>query len=35
MNYAYTTFDAPERLSNPDDIAHTAQPIGMAARTAG
>ena len=28
MNYAYTNFDAPEQLSDPDDILRTAKSIG-------
>ena len=28
MNYAYTNFDTPEQLSDPDDIVRTAKPIG-------
>ncbi len=28
MNYAYTNFDAPEQLSDPDDIIRAAKPIG-------
>ena len=28
MNYAYTNFDSPEQLSDPDDIVRTANPIG-------
>ena len=28
MNYAYTNFDAPEQLSDPDDIVRTAKSIG-------
>jgi glycosyltransferase involved in cell wall biosynthesis len=28
MNYAYTSFDAPEKLSDPDEIVRNAKPIG-------
>jgi glycosyltransferase involved in cell wall biosynthesis len=28
MNYAYTNFDAPEQLADPDDIVRTAKLIG-------
>jgi glycosyltransferase involved in cell wall biosynthesis len=28
MNYAYTTFDAPEQLADPGDIVRTAKAIG-------
>ena len=28
MNYAYTNFDTPEQLSDPDDILRTAKSIG-------
>ncbi len=28
MNYAYTQFDAPDRLSDPSEVMHAALPIG-------
>ena len=29
MNYAYTNFDAPEQLADPEDIIRAAHPIGL------
>ena len=33
MNYAYTNFDAPEQLADPDDLVRTANPIGYGGPT--